>query len=562
MRATSILMICVCLLATMVVGTAGAIGHRWSAPFGAAGDQVSTCVAMSGDGGVAMLGHFNGAVDFGGGSLVCSGPADATWLARFDAHGNHLWSRVLGDSVELGTNKLAIDGAGNTLVALEYRGSVDLGAGPVTATGFRDGLIARYDAAGTLLWGRSFGGASAFVTVKAAGVDGAGNLIVAGTYTGDIDFGGGAGLTYQAFTTNMFVVKFDTNGDHLWSRRLTGGLVEITGVTGDAAGYTVVAGYHGSAFDFGGGALDAGPYDVFVVRYSPTGSHVWSRSFGDPGTYQYAFDVATDAAGSVFITGHFNSTVDFGGGYLASAGGWDMFVAKFHQSGVHLWSRRFGDAGTQRAYSLAVDGNGAVTVAGHFFGTVDFGGGALTADPLDFCVFRLDGSGNHVWSHKLDLYNLGMKNDKPYAIAAAVDSQGDAAFAGAFTESIDCGGGDLDASEGWDSFIVEYGALATGVTATTPRPLGLRAFPNPFNPQTTIAFTLNGNARVRLTVHDVRGRVVRTLADGDMAAGEHALQWDGRDDAGRTVASGVYFARCQHRSWGTAVETRRLVLLK
>jgi outer membrane protein assembly factor BamB len=464
--------------------------------------------------------------------------------------------------VELGTNKLAVDATGNTLVALEYRGTVDLGAGPMTATGFRDGLIARYDAAGNLLWGRSFGGPSAFVTVKAAGIDGAGNLIVAGTYTGDIDFGGGAGLTYQAFTTNMFLVKFDTNGDHLWSRRLTGGLVEITGVTGDAAGYTVVAGYHGSAFDFGGGPLDADLYDVFVARYDPTGTHVWSRSFGDPGTYQYAFDVATDAAGNVFITGHFNSAVDFGGGDLISAGSWDIFVARFDQAGTHQWSRRFGDAGTQRAYSLAVDGSDAVTVAGHFFGTVDFGGGALTADPLDFVVFRLDEYGNHVWSRKLDLYNLGMKNDKPYAIAAAVDTQGDAAFTGAFTQSIDCGGGDLAASDGWDSFVVRYGAVATGVAATTPSSLELRAFPNPFNPQTTIAFTLDRDTRIRLTVHDVRGRVVRTLAAGVMTAGEHALSWNGRDDAGRAVASGVYFARCQRGAGSTAVDSRRLVLLK
>jgi len=177
-------------------------------------------------------------------------------------------------------------------------------------------------------------------------------------------------------------------------------------------------------------------------------------------------------------------------------------------------------------------------------------------------VFRLDEYGNHIWSRKLDLYNLGMKNDKPYAIAVAVDSQGDAAFTGAFTQSIDCGGGDLAASDGWDSFVVQYSAVATGLAATTPSSLELRAFPNPFNPQTTIAFTLDHDTRVRLTVHDVRGRVVRTLADGALTAGEHALSWNGRDDAGRVVASGVYFARCQRGARGTAADSRRLVLLK
>lgn len=546
------------LILVFTVSPSTALEHRWSAPYGDGADQIATCIAMDADGGVAVLGHFDGAVDFGGGALAAPAAGQGTYLARFYGNGNHRWSRCLGDSLELGTNKLAIDAGGNTLLALEMRGSIDPGGGALTATGFRDGVIAKYDPDGNLLWAKTFGGPSAFVTVKAAGIDGAGNLVVAGTYTGDIDFGG-AGLTYQAFTTNMFVVKFDINGEPMWSRRFTGGLAEITAVTGDALGYTVLAGYHGSTFDFGGGPLDADLYDVFVARYSPTGAHVWSQSFGEAGTYQYAFDAATDAAGSVFITGHFNSTVDFGGGDLTSAGGWDAFVARFNGAGAHQWSRSFGDANTQRAYSLAVDGAGDVTVAGHFFGTVDFGGGPLTADPLDFYAARFDGNGNHLWSRRLDLYNLGMKNDKPYAIAAAANANGDLALAGSFTESVDCGGGALASHGSFDTFVAAYGTVVSGVTDAAPAPTPLRVFPNPFNPRTTIAFATREPTAVRLTIHDVRGRVVRTLFDGRIGAGEQAVSWDGRDDAGRAVASGVYFARL---AAGAARSTRRLVLLK
>jgi hypothetical protein len=65
--------------------------------------------------------------------------------------------------------------------------------------------------------------------------------------------------------------------------------------------------------------------------------------------------------------------------------------------------------------------------------------------------------------------------------------------------------------------------------------------PNPFNPQTTIQFDLPRDAaRVRLTVYDLGGRLVRTLVDGPQPAGQQSVIWNGRDDDGRTVSSGVY----------------------
>jgi len=89
--------------------------------------------------------------------------------------------------------------------------------------------------------------------------------------------------------------------------------------------------------------------------------------------------VSVDGIGNIVVTGYFNGTVDFGGGALTSAGGTDIFLANFDASGTHLWSRRFGDASTQRGYSVAVDGMGKIIVTGFFRGTVDFGGGVLTS---------------------------------------------------------------------------------------------------------------------------------------------------------------------------------------
>lgn len=66
-------------------------------------------------------------------------------------------------------------------------------------------------------------------------------------------------------------------------------------------------------------------------------------------------------------------------------------------------------------------------------------------------------------------------------------------------------------------------------------------YPNPFNLVTTMQYSLNTSGHIILTIYDAKGKKVRTLFDGFQHSGEHAIQWDGRDDFGNTVASGTYF---------------------
>lgn len=83
--------------------------------------------------------------------------------------------------------------------------------------------------------------------------------------------------------------------------------------------------------------------------------------------------------------------------------------------------------------------------------------------------------------------------------------------------------------------------------------------PNPFNPTTTIRYTLSEQQSAALTIHDVNGRLVRTLVDEVQSHGQHEATWDGRDDRGQGVSSGVYFYRLQA---GKLTMTRKMVLLK
>jgi flagellar hook assembly protein FlgD len=84
-------------------------------------------------------------------------------------------------------------------------------------------------------------------------------------------------------------------------------------------------------------------------------------------------------------------------------------------------------------------------------------------------------------------------------------------------------------------------------------------YPNPFNPSTTIRFQLERGGPVSLRVIDVRGRIVRTLVDDSRDAGWYQVRWNGTDDAGRAVASGLYFYRLRA---GSFEDQKKLLLVK
>jgi hypothetical protein len=83
--------------------------------------------------------------------------------------------------------------------------------------------------------------------------------------------------------------------------------------------------------------------------------------------------------------------------------------------------------------------------------------------------------------------------------------------------------------------------------------------PNPFSPETRIAFDLPTAGRAELRIYDVRGRLVRTLIDGKRAAGPQSVSWDGRDETGVEVASGVYFYSLNAPG---VDESRRMILVR
>lgn len=98
------------------------------------------------------------------------------------------------------------------------------------------------------------------------------------------------------------------------------------------------------------------------------------------------------------------------------------------------------------------------------------------------------------------------------------------------------------------------------VTGDTPSAFALTGnYPNPFNPTTTISFTLPSSGAATLAVYSVTGQKVRELVSGPLTAGAHSVVWDGRDNSGKAVSSGVYISRL---SMGNKTTAGRLLLAK
>ncbi|MCD4828212.1 MAG: DUF1565 domain-containing protein [Candidatus Cloacimonetes bacterium] len=109
----------------------------------------------------------------------------------------------------------------------------------------------------------------------------------------------------------------------------------------------------------------------------------------------------------------------------------------------------------------------------------------------------------------------------------------------------------------------EFGSIGVNtdpeIEGAPPTTFALVNYPNPFNPSTTIRCALPQDGNVSVRVYNARGQLVRTLVDGDMPAGYHDIVWDGRDNHGSAVGSGVYLCRMQA---GSNSRVRKLLLLK
>ncbi len=425
--------------ASGVALAAGAVGSG-------SGDSYIVSLDVLSSGEALLAGFFSGGANAGGSDLTSAGGFDIL-VARLDATGAHLWSKRFGGTSD--QFAYAVKGApgGGVLLAGDLGGSVDFGGGLLTSNGGPDAFLVRLDENGDHVWSKQFGDASS-QTLNALSSAPNGDVIAAGDFTGSVDFGGGPLAT--AGFVDVAVVRMDSAGNHLWSKRFGDANEQrVTALAVDSNGDSWLTGYFiGAGLDFGGGALPyAGSYDVFVAKLDSDGNHLFSASFGD-GSDQRGRAIAVGPDGSVAIAGGANGTTNFGSGPLTSAGNFDAFVALFEPTGAPRWSKNFGDANEQQTWGVAIDASGSVSVAGEMIGNADFGGGELSSlGSFDVFVAKLAADSTHLWSHRYGDANADYHN----SLAAGPD--GSLWVEGSFFGVLDFGsGGQLVNAGGLDSF--------------------------------------------------------------------------------------------------------------
>ena len=258
----------------------------------------------------------------------------------------------------------------------------------------------------------------------------------AGTFTATLTVTDNAGATAIDRATVTVNDTSTASGQPVWSEDRGGAGADVTrGVAVDSAGNTLVVGNFTGATNFGSGTLSsAGSGDVILGKYNSAGTPVWAKRFGGTGN-DTAYAVAVDRSANcdnvggtncIVVAGNFAASADFGSGALTSAGGADIFVAKYSSAGAALWTRRYGGTSDDSAYGVAVDASGNVVVTGYFTGSADFGGGTLYSPFFDEDAFvlKLSRSGGYLWARNFS------NTSRDIAQAVALTAGGDAVVAG------------------------------------------------------------------------------------------------------------------------------------
>jgi hypothetical protein len=369
--------------------------HIWSKRFGNNSNrQGGTDIAVDAAGNVLFTGALSGAIDFGGGPLQSAG-SDDIFIAKLSPAGDHVWSKAFGTPAMFESGRMVdVDAAGNVVLGAYIDGPVDFGGGSISTPGL---VVVKFDADGNHLWSKAIPMNNSPYEDEVV-VDSAGNVFITGQFSATIDHGGGPVTSMGS--TDVFVTKLSPGGNHIFTKRFGSASGEgALSMVVDAAGNMLLTGYlYGSgvvgSIDFGGGPLTGGVnnLDVFLVKLDAAGGHIFSKLFGgmEP---ELSERVAVDDAGNVFLAGIFDGTIDFGLGPMTAMGTGSIYLAKWSPSGTPLWSKHYDSGFSAIAFpvvALATDSAGHLLLTGNFNGTADFGDGPKTsAGSLDILALKL-----------------------------------------------------------------------------------------------------------------------------------------------------------------------------
>jgi hypothetical protein len=373
----------------------------WAKRTGGTSIDYTTDVAADAFGNSYITGtYYSAPITFGSTTLTNSGLTDI-FLVKQDAAGNVLWARRAGNTGSDGGYSVATDAAGNVYITGTFSNSVVFGSTTLTSAGGSDIFVAKYDSAGTVLWasrsGSTGGDAAGAIAVSAAG-----DIYIGGNYTSaSIAFGSSTLPNYGY--NDAFVAKYNSAGTAVWGKHIGEYLDEfVTSLATDASGNVFVCGVYNSIDVLIGSSVlvvnaqDAVD-DIFLAKFSSAGTVLWARGAGG-WEGDYAYGVATDAGGNVYMTGYVVSNPSTFGSLSVATGAFALYLAKYNSAGVIQW---VASPGFGIGFSVTVDACGDIYWTGDFGGNITIGPTTLTqSGGGDIFVAKYNTSGTALWGMK------------------------------------------------------------------------------------------------------------------------------------------------------------------
>lgn len=375
----------------------------WAQSFATSGSVVFPVVAGDPTGNIYLLAVFTGSLTLGAVTLISAGSGDLV-LAKFDHAGVPIWSKQFGDASPQTAASLAVDAAGNVLIAFGLQGAFSVGGGVLTSAGSTDLAVAKFDGSGSLVWSTRFGDASNQLPGLPGGsivADANGDVLVTGRFAGTLALGAGGTLVSQG-GDDVFLTKLSgATGAAQWGKRF-GDASNQSGraIAVDSAGNPTIIGSFDGTVNLGANTLTASATDIFVARFDGAGNNSCAYSI-DTASSTAADSIAVDAQGSAIISGSFGGSATMAAGpSISASANADIFLGKSTSACVPVWLKSFGGVGADLEAKIDVDAAGRIFLVTRTSSpSIDFGGGPLAIQgTYNIALASFDGGGVHRWS--------------------------------------------------------------------------------------------------------------------------------------------------------------------
>ncbi|RDC64871.1 T9SS type A sorting domain-containing protein [Adhaeribacter pallidiroseus] len=517
--------------------------------FGGAQHDNFTQLLKTGDNGY-LLGGYSESDNTGDKSEVGRGGFDY-WVIKTDATGKELWNKRFGGVKNDFLNSMLQTPDGGYLLG----GSSESGVGgdkSGVSRGDRDFWVVKISSTGAKEWDRTFGGRG-FEDLRQLRQLASGNYILGGysiSPAGDDKSEGSRG------GYDYWVVTLNPRGNKISDHRFGGNAHDyLQDVIVNPDGSLLLGGTSVSGLSGDKSQISQGSADYWVIKVAPDGRALWDKSFGS--TEQDYLQALAAVGDNYILAGYSNSP---GNGHKSqnSQGGHDFWFLKINANGQKVWDKTYGGAGYEELHSISITTNGNLLLGGTSFSEASGDKTQNSRGSSDYWMVQTNSAGTKQWDKRYggqgkdELRTLLQDSDDSYLLAGRSNS--------------DISGDQTNASQGNnDYWLVKVSLPATSTfirKATQPEaPVHptestlVKAYPNPFQEQVTIRFTLPETQLATVKILDNQGREVTTLFQQEAKAHyTYQLEW-----LGSKQSNGLYLLQLQTP---TGQNTQKILLHK